>query len=226
MIMDEAEIPARIFFVRHGETDWNREFRFQGRTDISLNENGRSQARKAGLRLSRVIPGRVFSSPLLRAWGTAEAIMEANASDVPIETMDDLREISFGEWEGLAYSEIIERHASDYSAWSETPFTSAPTGGESFQSVALRAGRAAEAVKSAAARGGEILVVAHGVVLRVLVATLTGASDLKLIWSARLDNCSVSALDLSGGRSSLVFLNDANHLRLDDEKIGLLSFPE
>jgi alpha-ribazole phosphatase/probable phosphoglycerate mutase len=224
--MDDTERPARIFWVRHGETDWNREFKYQGSTDIALNENGRSQARKVGLRLSRVTLSRVFSSPLLRAYGTAEAIMEANAGDAPIEALDDLREISFGEWEGLTYSEITARHASDYKAWRENPFSSAPTGGESFESVRLRAARAAETVKSAAAPGTAILAVAHGVVLRTLAASLTGAEDLKLMWRARFDNCSVSALDLFGGRPSLVFLNDTQHLRLGDEKIGILSFPE
>jgi alpha-ribazole phosphatase len=224
--MDDPERTARIFFVRHGETDWNRTFRYQGSADIALNESGRSQARKAGLRLSRVVPDRVFSSPLLRAYGTAEEIMAANASGAPIEVMDDLREISFGEWEGLTYREIIERHASDYEAWRENPFSSAPTGGESFESVRLRSARAAEALKSAAVSGRDILAVAHGVVLRALVGSLLGAEDLKLMWRARFDNCSVSAVDLPGGRPSLVFLNDANHLRLDDEKIGVLSFPE
>jgi broad specificity phosphatase PhoE len=193
-----------------------------------LNENGRAQARKVGLRLSRVIPNRVFSSPLLRAYGTAEAIMAATAggAPAPIEIMDDLREISFGEWEGLTYSEITERHASDYKAWRDAPFSSSPTGGESFESVRTRSARAAEAVKNAAEPGAAILVVAHGVVLRTLAASLTGADDLKLMWRTRFDNCSVSALDLSGGRPSLVFLNDTHHLRLDDEKIGILSFPE
>ena len=224
--MDDPERPARIFFVRHGETEWNRKFKYQGNTDIALNENGRSQARKVGLRLSRVIPSRVFSSPLLRAYGTAEAIMEANAGSTPIEAMDDLREISFGEWEGLTYSEITARHALDYKAWRETPFSSAPTGGESFESVRLRSARAAETLKNAAAPGAVILVVAHGVVLRTLAASLTDTDDLKLMWRARFDNCSVSALDLWNGRPSLVFLNDTHHLRLDDEKIGILSFPE
>ena len=224
--MDDPERPARIFFVRHGETDWNKEFRYQGKTDIALNENGRAQARKVGLRLSRVVPRRVFSSPLLRAYGTAEAIMEASAGDAPIEATDDLREISFGEWEGLTYSEITERYASDYKMWRETPFSSAPTGGESFESVGIRSARAAEAVKSAAEPGATILVVAHGVVLRTLVAALMEANDLKLMWRVRFDNCSVSALDLLGNRPSLVFLNDTHHLRLDAEKIGILSFPE
>jgi broad specificity phosphatase PhoE len=139
--------------------------------------------------------------------------------------MDDLREISFGEWEGLTYSEIIERYASDYKAWRDAPFSSSPTGGESFESVRLRSARAAETVKSAAAPGGNILVVAHGVVLRTLVASLAGVTDLKLMWRARFDNCSVSAIDLPGGRPSLIFLNDTHHLRLDDGKIGMLSFP-
>jgi alpha-ribazole phosphatase/probable phosphoglycerate mutase len=226
MIMDETEIPARIFFVRHGETDWNRTFKYQGSTDIALNENGLSQARKAGLRLSRIAPDRVFSSPLLRAYGTAETIMEASAGNAPIEVMDDLREISFGEWEGLTYSEITARHASDYKAWRDAPFSSAPTGGESFESVRLRSARAAEAVKNAASPGAAILIVAHGVVLRTLIAALTGMGDLNLMWRARFDNCSVSALDLWDGRRSLVFLNDTCHLRLEDEKIGILSFPE
>jgi alpha-ribazole phosphatase/probable phosphoglycerate mutase len=163
---------------------------------------------------------------MLRAYGTAEAIMEAGAGDAPIEVMDDLREISFGKWEGLAYSEIIERFALDYKAWRETPFSSAPTGGESFESVRTRSARVAEAVKDAAVPGAEILVVAHGVVLRTLVASLMDADDLRLLWRIRFDNCSVSAIDLWSGRPSLVFLNDTHHLRLNDEKIGFLSFPE
>ncbi|MDR1134023.1 MAG: histidine phosphatase family protein [Synergistaceae bacterium] len=224
--MGDTERAARIFFVRHGETDWNREFRYQGGSDIALNENGRSQARKTGLRLSRVSPRAVFSSPLLRAYRTAEAIMRENAASVPIGAMDDLREISFGEWEGLTASEIAERHASDYDAWRENPFSSSPTGGESFESVRLRSARAAEAVKSAARPGETILAVAHGVVLRALAASLMGVDDLRPMWRMRFDNCSVSAIDLWGGRPSLVFLNDTHHLRLDDEKIGILSFPE
>jgi alpha-ribazole phosphatase/probable phosphoglycerate mutase len=212
--------------VRHGETDWNKEFRYQGGTDIALNENGRSQARKAGLRLSRIVARRVFSSPLIRAYGTAEAITEAGAGDAVAEVMDDLREISFGEWEGLTALEIKEHYPSDYKAWMETPFSTMPTGGESFESVRLRSARAAEAVKRAVSPGESVLVVAHGVVLRALVASLMGVDDLRPMWRARFDNCSVSALDLWGDRPSLVFLNDTHHLRLDAEKIGLLSFPE
>ncbi|MDR1581589.1 MAG: histidine phosphatase family protein [Synergistaceae bacterium] len=224
--MNDTERPVRIFFVRHGETDWNKELKYQGSTDIALNENGRSQARKVGLRLSRVIPSKVFSSPLLRAYGTAEAIMEANAGGAPVEVMDDLREISFGKWESLTYAEIMERHASDYKTWLENPFSSSPTGGESFESLRTRSARAAEAVKSAAAPGAAILVAAHGVVLRTLLSSLMDARDPRLMWRIRFDNCSISALDLWGGRPSLVFLNDTHHLRMDDDKIGMLSFPK
>ncbi|MDR3165151.1 MAG: histidine phosphatase family protein [Synergistaceae bacterium] len=223
--MGDSEKPGRIFFVRHGETDWNKAFRYQGTTDIALNENGQSQARKVGLRLSRIVPRRVFSSPLLRAYGTAEAIMEANAGNAPVEVMDELREISFGKWEGLAYSEIMEHFALDYTTWRENPFSSAPTGGESFESVRTRSASAAETVKDAAAAGAEILVVAHGIVLRTLMASLMGADDLKLLWRIRFDNCSISAIDLWDDHPSLVFLNDTHHLRLDDKKIRTLSFP-
>ena len=89
----------RIFLIRHGETDWNKAFRYQGSSDVPLNDEGLRQAALLGTRLSRIRPSRILASPLMRAFRTAETIRERNdgAEELETETRDDLREISFGE---------------------------------------------------------------------------------------------------------------------------------
>jgi alpha-ribazole phosphatase/probable phosphoglycerate mutase len=216
----------RIFFVRHGETDWNREFRYQGSSDVGLNDEGLEQARRAGVRLSKIIPSRVYSSPLKRALRTAEIILENNSADVQVELCGDLREISFGSWEGLTSEEIHERDAKAFAAWREAPFSAVPTGGESFESVAERSRRVAERVKASGHPGENTFVVAHGAVLRALIASFMNAADIDLLWRLRFDNCSISVLDMWGSRPSLLLLNDTHHTRLRPEDIGLLTFPD
>ena len=218
--------PHRFFFIRHGETDWNRELRYQGSSDVELNDEGVEQARRTGLRLSRIVPSRVYSSPLKRARRSAEIIMENNSGDTAIELCDDLREISFGSWEGLTTSEISARYPETLAAWRKAPFTAVPEGGESFAEVASRSRRAAEILKEAGGPGDVTFVVAHGAVMRALIAAFLNIEEIDVLWRMRFDNCSISALDMWGARPSLLTSNDTHHIRLEDEEIKLLSFPE
>jgi alpha-ribazole phosphatase/probable phosphoglycerate mutase len=223
---ESSASPYRIFFIRHGETDWNRELRYQGSSDVELNEEGERQARSAGIRLSRIVPARVYSSPLKRALRTAEIILENNSGDAAVELCCDLREISFGSWEGLTAAQISERDAAALAAWREAPFSAAPDGGESFASVASRSKTAAESIKKSGRPGEAAFVVSHGAVLRALIASFMEAADIDMLWRLRFDNCSISALDRWGARPSLLLLNDTNHIRLREEDIWLLSFPD
>ena len=218
--------PHRFFFIRHGKTDWNRELRYQGNSDTELNGEGVEQARRTGLRLSYIVPARVYSSPLRRARRTAEIIMENNSGDAAVDLCDDLREISFGSWEGLTTSEIMAKDAEGLAAWRNAPFTAAPKGGESFAEVVLRSRRAAEILKKAGSPGDVTFVVAHGVILRALIAALMNVEELDFFWRVRFDNCSISALDMWGARPSLLLSNDTYHIRLRDEEIKLLTFPQ
>jgi alpha-ribazole phosphatase/probable phosphoglycerate mutase len=223
--MDSGRDSHRIFLVRHGETAWNREFRYQGISDIPLSDEGLEQARRLGLRFAGVTPDRVMASPLSRARRTAEVIMEHNGAEADIVIRDELKELSFGIWEGLTVSEINEIDGDTFSKWRETPFACVPEGGESFPEVFARSKSFAEEITAAGSPGWDTLIVAHGGVLRTLASALMGFENIDLLWRMRLDNCSISVIDIWGDRPSLLLSNDTHHLRLRDEAIASLVFP-
>ncbi|MDR1471747.1 MAG: histidine phosphatase family protein [Synergistaceae bacterium] len=214
----------RIFFIRHGETDWNKNFRYQGLSDVELNEFGLEQARRLGLRLAKTEPTRVVSSPLARALRTAEEIMRLNSGSAPIETMDDLREISFGCWEGLTFSEVSKRYPDTYGRWRLAPFSVTPDGGESIGEIIERSRGAADDIVRRGVPGGVTFIVAHGAILRSLLASMMNVSDIDLMWMMRLDNCSLTVLDFWGSHPSLLTLNDTHHTRMSERDIARLVF--
>ncbi|HEU0337127.1 MAG TPA: histidine phosphatase family protein, partial [Gaiellaceae bacterium] len=98
---------ATVLLARHGETDWNREGRFQGHADPPLNDLGRAQARELADRLAREPLAAVYASPLRRAYETAEIV--AATHDLPLRSVAGLREVDVGSWSGLTRSEIEAR---------------------------------------------------------------------------------------------------------------------
>lgn len=150
-----SAVVARAFwFLRHGETDWNAQGLSQGNTDIPLNEKGLAQARGAASLLRNRGIATIVASPLDRAAATAAIVAEALA--LPVETDDDLREVSFGAQEGLPMGNW-------YDTWIAGDYT--PDGAETF--AELRA-RAIGAVNRALARPAPVLVVAHGGLFRAI----------------------------------------------------------
>jgi broad specificity phosphatase PhoE len=226
VVMDSYRESHRIFLLRHGETDWNKTARYQGISDVPLNEDGLEQARRLGVRLSRIQPDKVMASPLRRAAQTAEMIMERNDSQVPIETREELREISFGAWEGLSIPQIKEIDAERFEKWRLAPFSCAPTGGDDYMDIFERSKLFASSLVSAGSRGQNTFLVAHGGILRAVAAALLGFSDIDLLWKARFDNCSITIIDIWGKRPSLLLSNDTWHTRMDDdEAIASMAFP-
>ncbi len=144
-----------VVAVRHGETDWSREKRHTGRTDVPLNELGRVQAE----RLSRTLPKRefaaVFASPLRRALETARL---AGCGDSLVVDAD-LQEWDYGECEGLTSAEIQARRPG-WLLWRD-----GCPGGETLADVARRAQRMVERFRAV---DGDVLVFAHGHILRVI----------------------------------------------------------
>ncbi len=152
---------GELWIVRHGETEWSRTGRHTGRTDVPLTDEGRRQA--AALR--RALEGRrfalVLSSPLSRAWETCRL---AGFADVA-QTTDDLREWDYGAFEGRTSAEIRREHPG-WTIWTgEVPM------GETIEAVARRAERV---IDRAVAAGGDVLLFAHGHVLRILTARWLG----------------------------------------------------
>lgn len=156
-----------IYLTRHGETQYNRENRFNGRTDSPLTEIGVAEAHRQGRVLSEVIkPGstlRIVSSPLGRAVHTAEIIRDLMpTTGCEIETDPRLTELSFGEWEGLTIDEIKHRFPGEWEKRHQNMWTYVVPGGESYEMVARRA---SDWLSEA---DGPMLVVTHGGVERVL----------------------------------------------------------
>jgi len=162
--------PVTLFLARHGETDWNAAGRWQGQTDVPLNERGRAQAREIALRLRAEGVRSIATSDLLRAQTTAE-IVAAELGLVVGHVHADLRERRFGCFEGLTREEVAVRHPEAWQRYVADPGP-APPGGESREELL---GRLLPAVSAAAERlAGPLLVVMHGGSMRALLAAHVG----------------------------------------------------
>lgn len=201
-----------ILLVRHGETPWNREGRYQGRTDIPLSETGQAQVRGLGKRLEQVAIQVAFASPLSRAKHTAEAILAGRST--PLELDDGLLEISHGEWEGKLASEVELSHAEMFGVWRSRPGRSSPAGpgAETLGDVESRAWPVLERVCARLGPDDTALIAAHDAVNRVLICRVMGL-PLERIWSFRQ---APAALNVLAGPSlaelQVVRLNDAEHV--------------
>lgn len=201
--------PMRLIIVRHGETDWNRLRRTQGMTDIELTPKGLKQARRMGARVRGMHIQCVFSSPLSRALSTANAI--ASSCRVPVLIDDDLREIAFGEWEGLTFDEIGERYPEELRVWNTDPhLCPVPGKAETVIQVAERASRFLSRLRQQY-DGKTVVVVSHSVPCKSMVALSIGL-PLSRIHSIRMDNASMSIIDFYEDRAVLRLLNDTTHL--------------
>jgi alpha-ribazole phosphatase/probable phosphoglycerate mutase len=211
----------RLLFARHGETEWNNSFRYQGRSDIPLNETGREQARRLARRIAAWKPEVIVASPLDRALTTARLLQEACGDNVTLLVRDGLAEIHFGEWEGLSVFEVRELYGSLYRQWRDDPVGVVPPGGEPFEDVLRRVGDVMhEFLESPFSR---ICFVCHGGSIRAAVTALLELPS-SFAWRMRLDNCGLVGLDVWGDHVMLGFLNDALHVRTGDEI--LLPIPE
>jgi len=149
---------TEIIFLRHGETDWNREKRIQSRQDIPLNSTGKNQARRSAAALKKEKICAVYSSPLSRAFDTAEII--ADRHRVPVRTDARLIEISHGQWSGKKESWLIKQYPEKYKKWKKAPWKHLPPEAESWQELKKRMAAFLSDIKKAHS-GEKILVVSH-----------------------------------------------------------------
>jgi broad specificity phosphatase PhoE len=195
-----------VYVARHGETDWNAAGRWQGHTDVPLNVTGRAQARSLVASLAHLSIGGAVSSDLSRAHETARIV--ADGLGIAVAYVDrDLRERSFGVFEGLTREECAERHPEAWRAWIEHRVS--PGGAESQDAISARmvaaVGRVAERVSHETAPA---LVVTHGGAIRALVSALTGEMPQPVrngeVWELQWDAGLVAArplFPLGGGPS-------------------------
>ena len=190
-----------IYFLRHGETEWNRTHRIQGSTEwTDLTEDGVRLAEAA--RDGRLAKGlsfdRIFSSPYLRALHTARILGAGFGMEPVID--DRLREISFGPYEGTRYSKGLFADANIRYCFVDPPRYVARDGAEPFDSVLARIREFVEETLTPLAETcARVLVVAHGGVLRT-VLRLTGSLSLADFWKGSQPNCCAHVCSLEDGR--------------------------
>ncbi|MEB3211621.1 MAG: histidine phosphatase family protein, partial [Leptolyngbyaceae bacterium] len=201
-----GHLGPRILLVRHGETDWNRDKKFQGQIDVPLNENGKRQAGQCAEFLKGIHIDRAISSPMLRPKETAEIILNHHLG-VELELDSNLVEIGHGLWEGKFESEIEAEFPGQLKQWKEAPETVQMPEGENLKDVWERAGKAWKAMldSTVAPIDGEdlghpqtILVVAHDAVNKSLLCQIMGLGP-EHFWTFKQGNGSVSVIDYPTG---------------------------
>ncbi|ETS93584.1 alpha-ribazole phosphatase [Veillonella sp. AS16] len=202
-----------LYIVRHGETDWNKMGKYQGITDVPLNENGLAQAKACGEALSHVHFDRILSSDLSRALVTAESIRRNRL--IPISTDKRLRELNFGDWEALLFSEIEERWPSLIDEMYLKPHIVRVPNGESFKELQERAWAGLEEFISANDEEETLLITCHGGTIRTLLCKLLDIS-ISHCWNFSQGNTAINRVFYNGmgefDHNILNLLNDTAHV--------------
>lgn len=203
-----------LYLIRHGATAANeqRPYVLQGQgVNHGLSETGKRQASQLGSFLGDRKIHHVYSSPMVRAVETAQAIAQHHALDV--KTIDEILEVNVGQWETLNWDEVMRDYPDEYRRFMDDPAQNGYVGGESYQDVFQRCqpvlGRLLDKH-----HGETVVLVAHNVVNRVLLAPLLGI-ELRRAKDVRQTNAGINVIKHRGGETNLITLNSVFHL--DDE---------
>lgn len=195
----------QLILVRHGETVHNVAGIAQGWNDSALSENGIAQVRRLARRLKSAGATALYSSPLGRALSTARFIAEEVGLEVT--TIDDLREMSYGSWEGRSFLDVRREDEAAYQRWIADPDEQCPRG-ESHNDVLRRMQRAFDAIERSGAANA--IVVTHGTAIRIAATILLGAPVTTARHLAQ-DNASLNLFVRRGERLVLKVWNDTTH---------------
>jgi probable phosphoglycerate mutase len=196
-------VSRQLILVRHGQTVDNVAGIAQGWNDSALSDVGRSQVAQLAVRIAALHPSALYSSPLGRAMSTAAAIAETTG--LPIVRLEDLREMSYGGWEGRSFLEVRRDDEATYQQWMADPEVSCPNG-ESHADVRRRLERAFAEMDS-----DRVVVVTHGTAIRIAATALL---DLPIMASRQFaqDNAAVNRFVWRVDRWILKSWNDTGHI--------------
>lgn len=181
-----------LYIMRHGRTDWNDRNKLQGQTDIPLNESGRRMAEEAAAKYADIPLDICFCSPLIRARETAEILL--NGRNVPIRTDERLREMSFGEFEGVENSFQIPDCPVNQFFFAPDRYIVPVAGGESIYDLLARTGSfLKEVVDPLLDQGKNVLIVGHGAMNLSIVCQVKNI-PLKNYWDTSIENCKMLLL--------------------------------
>jgi len=202
---------GKILLIRHGEVVWNKQACYTGWTDLPLTERGMGQARHVAERLSAEPLEAVYCSDLKRAAVTAEIIAAPRKLTPIVEP--DLRELNYGEWEGVAEADLPTLCPDLYAAWTASPAEIAVPRGESFSQLRDRVCGVVARIM-AERPDGTVAMVGHKSVNRVLLCHLLGV-DINLYRRIGQDNGAISSIIFTHDRAQVALLNDTCRLSND-----------
>jgi broad specificity phosphatase PhoE len=199
---------AELILIRHGETGWNVEKIYRGRTDVNLDEVGIKQAQLLGKYLSNWELEAIYSSPLKRALDTANFV--ARYQKIGVQVTDGLIDFDYGEWQSLPEQEAKSLYPTLHNEWHNNPHKVKMPGGESLEDVRERA---IGVVNDALSKyQGCVVLVSHRVVNKVLICFLLGL-DNSYFWNIKQDVGGITIFDYVGGRFVLTRHNDTSYLK-------------
>jgi len=198
-----------IWLVRHGQTELNRQRRYQGSSDSPLTTFGRRQSEALRRRLSRIPFTSALVSPCGRTQQTALAILAGRT--VPMQSDTHWCETAHGTWEGLSYAEVRERYPHEVTERFSDPLHGRPTGGESLADVAERVWNGWQDLCKTY-RHGRILVITHATPVQLILCMLNNM-PATTFWHWRIDLGSVTAIDLYEGGPIVRMVNEVPRWR-------------
>ncbi|MDO4218767.1 MAG: histidine phosphatase family protein [Synergistaceae bacterium] len=208
----------KIVFVRHGKSIWNLDFRYQGRTDIELCQEGIDGAFRVAKRLKQFPADVIITSPLKRAYVTAR-IISAENGDVPIEKNPLLIEADFGKLEGKTIQEINEIYGQEiFIQWKKNLLDNTLFGGESAVEIITRHKKFVQKLLKRAEKN--IVLVGHGAEARALFITLLGEKPSSIFWKCAIENCSISTFLQKDDSFTLYTINDTLHHKVPGDLIS------
>lgn len=201
---------VRIILIRHGETTWNIEGRYQGQEDTPLSPRGLEQGRLLAQGLKDVPLDICISSPLQRSYQTCKFC--ADLHKLPVATDARLTEINHGDWEGVLAPDIAKAYPVEFEQWHTAPhLVQMPgKGGECLEDVRRRV-RTAFDEYAQKYEGKTILVAAHDAVNKAIICDLLGLG-MEHFWQIKQDNTCINVLEYNEGTWRLVLLNSVNHM--------------
>lgn len=189
-----------LYIMRHGKTEWNALHKLQGRTDIPLNEEGRSMASDACKKYKDLNIDACYCSPLKRAVETAQIVLKDR--EIPIRTDERLVEMCFGEYEGIENSFAIPNCPINILFEKPEAYLESVGGAETFAQLFARTGSfLREVIEPQLQDGKDILIVGHGAMNASIICQVKGL-PIEKFWSAGLEQCKI--LELSGSNASFL----------------------
>lgn len=200
----------RIYLVRHGETEWNKIRRFQGRSNLPLNHEGKKQARALALALKNTSLMAIYTSPLVRALQTARLIKDFHPS-APILEENGFIEMDLGEFDGMKVQDWAKQYPDTRKAWNENPASVKMPGGESLGEVQDRAKKALERITQLHPPDDTILISSHNFVNLTILCDLLNI-PLDRFRELRQENAAFNLICKKGGQLHVKLLNERSHL--------------